>query len=94
MGNNNNDFRIEFHPVRGTQASVDALDPVDGYVYYTTDTKRIYMDKGNERILLSGGGSGGGSANGASIYYGLYGDKIVPDPATQLYHYPKNALED
>ena len=91
----NNDIRIEFQPVRGSQASIDALECTDGYIYYTTDTKRIYMDKGDERILLSGGGgSGGGAANGASIYYGLYGEKIVEDPDTKMYHYPAGSLED
>lgn len=85
---------IAFRPVRGSQASIDALDFTDGYIYYTTDTKRIYMDKGNERILMSGGGSGGGSANGASIYYGVYGDKIVENPDTKMYHYPAKSLED
>ena len=58
-----------FRPVRGTEAAIKALPIVDGYVYYATDTCKIYMDKGEERLCMGGGGS----ANGASFYFGEYG---------------------
>ena len=79
-----------FRPVRGTEAAIKALPIVDGYVYYATDTCKIYMDKGEERLCMGGGGS----ANGASFYFGEYGQKIEEDPATKMYYYPINGLQD
>jgi hypothetical protein len=80
---------VPFLPVRGSQASIDAMSKRDGYIYYATDTGRIYIDKGEERISM-----GGGSANGSTIYFGLYGQEIKEDLATKMYHYPIDNLED
>ena len=80
----------EFRPVRGTQATIDALPITDGYVYYAVDTGRIYMDKSDERISMGGGGA----ANGSSIYFGVYGKEIKEDAETKMYYYPLDSLED
>ena len=80
----------EFRPVRGTQASINALPITDGYVYYAVDTGRIFMDKGDQRISMGGGGA----ANGSSIYFGTYGQEIKEDAETKMYNYPIDGLED
>ena len=51
-----------FRPVKGSEANIMAMGYNEGYVYFATDTKKIYMDaKGEEKIPM-GGNSG--------IYYG------------------------
>lgn len=80
-----------FRPVRGTEEAIRKMPKEDGFVYYAYDSGRIYMDKGNERIPMGGGS---GTANGASIYYGEYGQIIEENTETKMYDYPKNALEN
>ena len=80
-----------FRPVRGTEANIAKLPIIDGYMYYAYDSGRVYMDRGNARIPMGGGG---GSANGSSIYFGIYGKEIQEDAVTGLYHYPIESLED
>lgn len=81
---------IPFRPVRGTEAAIATMPIVDGYVYYAVDSGRIYMDRDDERISMGGGGA----ANGSSIYFGEYGQKIDEDPNTKMYYYPISGLED
>ena len=80
-----------FRPVRGTEEAIRKMPKEDGYIYYAYDSGRIYMDKDNERIPMGGGS---GTANGASIYYGEYGQIIEENEETKKYDYPKNALEN
>ena len=92
------DNRTAFVPIRGTEESIRDLERKDGYIYYAYDTGRIYMDKGDQRISMGGNG-GGGTANGASIYYGVYNQKIKPNEKedendADTYNYPINSLED
>ena len=51
-----------FRPVRGTEEKINEFPITNGYIYFATDTGRIYMDKNGERIAVGGG-------KGASIYY-------------------------
>ena len=80
-----------FRPVRGTEANIAKLPIIDGYMYYAYDSGKVYMDRGNARITMGGGG---GSANGSSIYFGIYGKEIQEDAVSGLYHYPVESLED
>ena len=56
-----------FRPVRCTEKAKDKRDPVEGFVYYTTDSKKIYLGS-NGKYLPMGGNSG--------IYYG---EKTIPE---------------
>ena len=68
-----------FRPVRCLEADLDpkkGRPSVNGFVYFTTDTKKIYLGVANGEYLMMGGSSG--------IYYGTrqltdeekYGDQI------------------
>lgn len=83
--------KIPFRPIRGTEKNIAKRDITDGFIYYAYDSGKIYMDKDDKRILMGGGG---GSANGASIYYGSYGETLEEDPETKLYYYPLGHLEN
>ena len=71
---NNSINQIPFTPVKGKEAQIKKLNPQqDGFVYFSTDTKKIFMSQ-NKELLTMGGNS--------SIYYGsrpmaeheIYGD--------------------
>ena len=65
--NNNrviNDCR--FYPVQGPEEVISNLAPQEGYVYFTTDTKKIFLGQKNEKIPMC-------SATG---FY--YGTKEIP----------------
>ena len=66
MGMNN---KTQFRPVVGTDAVILRQDPAAGYVWFATDTKKIYYSDGNS--FLSMGGNAG-------IYYGnmIPGDDV------------------
>lgn len=51
----------KFRPYRGLDEKIKAMPQQPGYVYFATDTGRIYLDYDNERIPMGG--------NGASLYY-------------------------
>ena len=52
---------VVFRPVRCTEKQLDGKEAIDGFVYFTTDTKKIYCGTGGEYLPM-GGNSG--------IYYG------------------------
>lgn len=52
-----------FTPVRGIESTVLSMPYHDGYVYFTTDTKKIYLDTDGKNKMPMGGNSG--------IYYGV-----------------------
>ena len=56
-------IRLPFNPCQGTEDKIKAFHPTarDGWVYFATDTKKIYCGKNGEYIPM-GGNSG--------IYYG------------------------
>ena len=56
---------VQFIPVRGLDAKINnkTLTPItDGYVYFATDSGKIYVDSQGERVIMG--------AAGAAIYYG------------------------
>lgn len=58
----NEGLNIPFRPVKGEEENILATPYQDGYIYFATDTKKIYLDAdGNEKLPM-GGNSG--------IYYG------------------------
>ena len=59
-----------FRPVRGTDKTISSLPITDGYIYFATDSGKIYLDKENERILVGGG-------VGSVIFYGNAEEKLV-----------------
>ena len=61
-----------FRPVRGKDERIQTLEYKDGYVYFATDTKKIYLDADGSRMPM-GGNSG--------IYYG---SKEFGDDETQV----------
>ena len=57
-----------FCPVRGLEKNIiSESNPIkDGYIYFATDTGRIYLDRGTKRYSMGGSGAGGA---GAAVYY-------------------------
>ena len=53
--------KVSFRPVRGKESDMIKISPIDGYVYFTTDTQKIYCAQDNKFIPM-GGNSG--------VYYG------------------------
>jgi hypothetical protein len=55
---------VKFIPVRGLDAKIanPSVNPItDGYVYFATDSGKIYVDSHGERVIMG--------AAGAAIYY-------------------------
>ena len=74
-----------FRPVRGTEEKINEFPITNGYIYFATDTGRIYMDKNGERIAVGGG-------KGASIYYSTATDIQQNDET--YYVLNKDMLDD
>ena len=51
----------KFRPYRGLEAKIKSFPQQPGYVYFATDTGRIYLDYEGQRLAMGG--------NGASLYY-------------------------
>lgn len=51
----------KFRPYRGLDEKIKSMPQQPGYVYFATDTGRIYLDYNDQRIPMGG--------NGASLYY-------------------------
>lgn len=89
--NNNTQYYLPpgsiFRPVRGSQEKIDKFPITNGYVYFATDSGRIYLDKDDERISVGGGA-------GASIFYAEANDDFEKDAATGRFLIPFSVLED
>ena len=78
---------VDFVPVQGTEATILAQVPRDGFLYFATDTGKMYMDildeSTNELIHKPIGGSG------AALYYIQGEPYLVPEfPAnTEIYKF-------
>lgn len=75
-----------FRPVRCNQSDIDdKLDPVNGYVYFTLDTQKIFYGTGSE-FLPMGGSSG--------IYYTnkTFGEDASDDTSFSLEHFVDGKL--
>lgn len=70
------DNKISFRPVQGTEEKIMSLPNREGNLYFATDTKKIYLDTGTQKMPM-GGNSG--------IYYGTkdFG-KDIPDDQTEF----------
>lgn len=62
---------IPFRPYRGLEVDILNKPYNDGYVYFATDTKKIYMDANGQTKMPMGGNSG--------IYYGIMKLSETPD---------------
>lgn len=51
----------KFRPYRGKDETIKGIPYSNGYVYFATDTGRIYLDYNGERLSMGG--------NGASVFY-------------------------
>lgn len=47
---------IAFRPVQGTEEQINGFDCTAGYLYFATDTGKMYLDTTTERITVGGGG--------------------------------------
>ena len=69
--------KARFRPVRGLEAKIQAAPIVPGYIYFATDSKKIYLDTedpdtgATSRILMSSVSSGGGGSGNSGIFYGI-----------------------
>ena len=81
-----------FTPVRGTEAKIagKVMGFNDGYIYFATDTGKIYMDytdaDGAQHARVSFGGGAGGGGNNSGIYYANQevADKANPELAFEI----------
>ena len=69
-------YNIEFNPIQCTSSIFKKLEPQDGFLYFLTDTKQIYLGKENEFIDMCGG---------INIFYGIKevvyeNSGLAPDP--------------
>lgn len=63
--------KIGFSPIMGKESTIMAQEYQEGFLYFATDTKRIFMDaKGNSKMPM-GGNSG--------VYYGQMKLADTPD---------------
>lgn len=62
--------KLPFRPVIGTDAQIQRSDPSEGYVWFATDSKKIYYSDGNAFLSM------GGNSN---IFYGVMELEDTPD---------------
>ena len=67
MEENLNTIKLPFQPVQGKEKTIKSTNALNGYVYFATDTKKIFCGKDGEFIPM-GGNSG--------VYYG---NRILTD---------------
>ena len=77
----------KFRPVQGSENDIINSSPVEGWLYFSTDTKRIFMVKDGE-FLPMGGNSG--------IYYGSreMSDEEKEDPELTTFIFSTDNIED
>lgn len=74
----------KFRPYRGKDSTIQEIPYSNGYVYFATDTGRIYLDYNGERLTMGG--------NGASLFYA--NDTDVKQDLMDYYHIDKSTLAD
>lgn len=78
--------KISFRPVQGTEAQIrDIKTYNEGYVYFATDTKKIYLDANGISKIPMGGNSG--------IYYGKMKLEDTPDENQKEFEFTTEDLE-
>ena len=48
------DKKLPFRVVKGTESKIMESKHNEGFVYFTTDTKKIYLDTATERLVMGG----------------------------------------
>lgn len=79
-----NETKRAFRPVKCMEADIESLSPIDGYVLFTSDTKKIYSCVDGEYVMM--GGSSG-------VFYGnrqLTENEIVKNETYLLFKYPND----
>ena len=76
-----------FTPVQTTEEVIKQQDIHNGWLYFATDTGRMYLDTVSERIPV------GGVTSGVSIYYGN-ADEPIKDETADLYTILKTEVAD
>lgn len=76
--------KLPFRPIQGSEAKINAHSIEDGYIYYATDSGKIFLDSNGKRITMGG--------SGVAIYYGNAGN--LEENAEKVYNFPKDALEE
>lgn len=59
--------KLFFNPVRGTEASIENFKITEGYIYFATDSGKIYLDTATERIIAGGSGASVMYANAEKV---------------------------
>ena len=76
-----------FTPVQSTEDVIKNLSVQNGWLYFATDTGKMYLDTASGRIGV------GGIGGGISIYYGET-EKPEQDETTELYSIPKTDVKE
>lgn len=76
---------IKFRPIQGNDSQIKKIEYNDGYIYFATDTGKIYLDANNENKILMGGG-------GASLLYA--NDSSIDERPDGTYILSIDTLED
>ena len=77
--------RVPFKPVRGEEASLLAMEPINGYVYFATDTGKIFLGSEGEFKVMGG--------SGASLFYASDAE-VRQDLLTEHYFLDQSMLDD
>ena len=88
INNNNsqlNESDIKFRPVRGLDNKIQEIEYHDGYIYFATDSGKIYIDANNRNKVLMGGG-------GTSLVYAY--DTTVEEKPGEIYILSLDTIED
>lgn len=76
---------IKFRPVRGLDNKIQEIEYNDGYIYFATDSGKIYIDANNQNKVLMGGG-------GTSLVYAY--DTTVEEKPGEVYILSLDTIED
>ena len=73
--------KLPFRVVQGLEEKIMNIPIQEGYVYFATDTKKIYLDSNKNRLSMGGN---------AGIYYANinFGDSVGPE-----FYFPFDAIE-
>lgn len=74
-----------FTPVRGLDKNIQSIEYNDGYLYFATDTGKIYIDANDQNKVLMGGG-------GVALFYA--NDDTVEEKPDGTYIISIDTLED
>ena len=78
--------KVPFRIAQGLEEAILDTTPIDGYVYFALDTKRIFYGDSSSGFLPMGGNSG--------IYYGKYVPPDNVDSDVELFYFTLNDIED